>query len=202
MIKIYLITNNINDTVYVGQTSLDLKERFLIHRRPSNVNKSQNLLHKDIQEYGYENFRIEEIDTCEERHKFIIETHWIKQYQKQGFPMYNIMSTNDLNAKQRWSQSRLNNGFDYSSDEFKQKMSSVTKGKNNSMYGKKGKNAINGQRVLAFDENGDVVHNFVSVRECLEFLGIKNHTKLNQACREGIKYKGYYWKKEWKSYKV
>lgn len=200
MITIYIIKNNFNDMIYIGQTSLTLQERFAMHKKPSNINKSNSLLHKDMQEHGYDKFTITEIDTCEERHKYIIEKYWIEKYIDEGFPMYNIMLANDLNAKQRWSQMRLNNGFDYQSDEFKGTMSSVTKGKNNGMYGKKGKNAVNGQRVYALNEDMEIVHEFVSVSECLTFLGLKSHKKLNESCRNGQKYKGFYWKKQWKRY--
>lgn len=203
MIKIYKITNTENGYVYIGQTSKTLKERFYMHLKPSNKENRDNLLYKDISNFGKDCFTIEKIDECFDRHKFIIEKHWINEYLKNGFPMYNKMNNNSekLNRAQKIAKARANNDFDYYSDEFKQKISAVTTGENNGMYGRTGKNAVNGQGVIAFDDNMNVVHEFVSVRHCLEFLGVKGHAQLNRACKNNTKYKGYYWKKQWKNFK-
>lgn len=78
----------------------------------------------------------------------------------------------------------------------KQKEGGKYKGKNNPMYGKKGKNAINGVEVIAYDNKGNIVKRFNTVKLALDFLGIKGHAKLNKSIKEGTEYKGYYWKKE------
>lgn len=203
MIKIYKITNTENGYVYIGQTERTLRERFDGHLKPSNINKSSNLLYQDILKFGKSSFTIEQIDECFDRHRFIIEEYWINKYLDDGFPIYNESGNKNkkLNRAQKIAETRLNNGFDYHSDAFRHKISEVTRGKNNGMYGKTGNKAVNGQAVIAFDDNMNVVHEFVSVRHCLEFLGIKGHSLLNKACKNGTKYKGFYWKKQWKNFK-
>lgn len=79
----------------------------------------------------------------------------------------------------------------------KQKEGGKYKGENNPMYGKKGENALNGQRVYMMDDNKNIIKSFTTVGKTLEYLGIKGHSALNKACRSGKKYRGYYWTKEW-----
>lgn len=204
MIKIYKITNKINNYVYIGQTSNSLELRFKGHVKNSfskDKSRSKSLLHEDILKYGEENFTIEEIDTCEDRHKFIIEKHWIEEFERLGYPMYNVInSSNQLNSQQKQSQRRLNNNFDYQSDDFKYTMSKVTSGENNGMYGKTLDKAVNGQSVYCYDDDYNLVKEFVSVRHCLNYYGLKGHVSLNNACKNGTKWKGYYWTKEWKNF--
>ena len=110
----------------------------------------------------------------------------------------------------------------YRTQDFREKISKLTKGENNGMYGKKhnedtkkimsinrqgkicgakngmyGKSrdkAINGKRVCAIDEAGNIIMHFVSKREALSFLGVKGHTGLDKAIKNGNKYHGYYWR--------
>lgn len=200
--KIYLITNKINNMVYVGQTSFTIEKRWKEHVKES-INRSKPdflPMYDDMQEFGHENFSIEEIDQCLEHQKLIIEDYWITTYIKQGRAVYNRVRTNIKNPSraQKIAESRLNNNFDYQSESFKHKMSLVNSGENNGMYGRKGRDAVNGQVVYAMNENREVAHEFVSVREALKFLGLKGHAALNNACKTGEKYKNYYWVKEWR----
>ena len=55
--KIYVIRNDINDRVYVGQTIRDLKERFGEHCY--NSHRDRGYLTQAIEEYGREHFWIE-----------------------------------------------------------------------------------------------------------------------------------------------
>lgn len=70
---IYKITNKIDGKIYVGQTIQSAQARFYKHA------KSNSLLGRDIQKYGYNNFVIEIVEECEdrdtlnEREKFWIE---------------------------------------------------------------------------------------------------------------------------------
>ena len=84
------------------------------------------------------------------------------------------------------------------SEESKKKMSENRKGKtvgeNNGMYGKKGNNAINGKKIEMYDENYNLIQTFNAKTAVLNFLGLKGHTQLDKAIKEGTLYKGYYWK--------
>lgn len=196
--SIYKIINNVNDFVYIGVTTKTIEERFKTHIKNSRKNYEQPL-YQDIRRLGEDKFKIEKIDECFERHKFIVEEYWTDYYFEQGYPMYNIKkgACHSENTKQRMSELRQHVKFDYSSSQFKSKMSEKTSGENNGMYGKKGENAVNGRLVVAYDANENIIHTFTSVQNALRFLGIKGHSKLNEACRTGKLYKGFYWKKEW-----
>jgi hypothetical protein len=80
----------------------------------------------------------------------------------------------------------------------KQKMSvnsmGKTAGEKNGMYGKKGNKALNGKRIEMYDENHNLIQIFNAKTAVLDFLGLKGHTQLNKAIKEGTLFKGYYWK--------
>ena len=68
---IYKITNLINNKVYIGQ-SIDYNKRFNEHC----VKESNSLIHRAIKFYNKENFKVEELDYCEnynEREKYFIQ---------------------------------------------------------------------------------------------------------------------------------
>lgn len=201
---IYKITNKINGYVYIGQTTQSLEERWNNHIKKMKEDDSR-LLYQDMRNHGVENFEIEEIDSCSPRHRFIIEKHWTEEYIKRKYPVYNINlgSNNGLNTIQRLAEARKIKGSEiYQTNDFKEKISEVTKGENNPMFGKTDNNAVNGRMVIAYyDENKtQIAHSFVSVKMALQFLKLKSHSSLNKACRSGTLYKGYYWEKEWKRY--
>lgn len=60
---IYKVTNNINNRVYVGQTTKTIEERWSGHLRAAR-NNSQLLLHKAIRKYGESAFTIELLEIC------------------------------------------------------------------------------------------------------------------------------------------
>lgn len=197
MAIIYKITNTINNMIYIGETVQSLQERWWGHMKRVSSGEDKPL-YNDMREYGTEVFTIEQIDTCFERHKFIIEEYWTRKYQEKGYALYNIKLGNTLshNTRQRIAECMQNrNPETYQTEEFRQK--SARHGEENGMYGKKGADAINGRAVYMLDDDKNIVKIFVSVKHALEFLGIKGHAGLLKACKESIKYKGYYWKKEW-----
>ena len=74
---IYKITNDINDKIYVGQTSGTLEERFKQHKKKINSDDGKTFpLYNAMRKYGVEHFSIEMIeqtDNLQER-----EQYWIK----------------------------------------------------------------------------------------------------------------------------
>ncbi|WP_323705964.1 GIY-YIG nuclease family protein [Mammaliicoccus sciuri] len=197
--RIYKITNKKNNNIYIGQTTRSVQERYKGHLHDS---KTSNLpLYKDIREFGTDAFVVEEITICLYINRLELENYYINYYFDKGYALYNLVGLKSPNSRrQKALELRMNNGFDYTSEEFKYKMSKVTSGENNGMFGLKGSKAPNGQTVYALDEKQNIIHTFVSVREALKFLNIKGHSNLNKACKENTLYKGYYWKKEWKKY--
>ena len=79
MAYIYLITNTINDKVYVGKTEESIEHRFKEHICDSRKERCKDRpLYRAINKYGVENFKIElieETDTPEIR-----EEYWITYY--------------------------------------------------------------------------------------------------------------------------
>lgn len=83
---IYKITNNINEKIYIGQTSYSLDKRFKEHCKDAFRNQNEKRpLYSAMRKYGIENFHIElieETDDLNEREKY-----WIAFYEgySQGY---------------------------------------------------------------------------------------------------------------------
>lgn len=61
--SIYIIKNKVNNKVYIGQTSLSVKERFKQHLKPSTTKKRGSYkLYNAINKYGIDNFYYEIIE--------------------------------------------------------------------------------------------------------------------------------------------
>lgn len=79
MAYIYKITNDINEKVYIGQTSVSIEARWLQHTRDSKRPEKENRpLYRAMKKYGIDVFHIsliEETDNPNER-----EIYWIEQY--------------------------------------------------------------------------------------------------------------------------
>lgn len=79
---IYLITNKVNNRIYIGQTTKTLSERWRSHVRDATAGKDM-VISRAIREYGPENFSISilyEGETYKEELN-ILETQYIKEYQ-------------------------------------------------------------------------------------------------------------------------
>ena len=77
--KIYKISNDINNKIYIGQTVKTLAQRFAGH-----INESKNggtrPICLAISKYGEEHFKIEEIEECDVSLLNEREIYWISQY--------------------------------------------------------------------------------------------------------------------------
>lgn len=73
---IYVITNKLNGKQYVGQTSRDLETRFNEHCTETRGN---SLLHRAIQQDGWRNFKIEELEKCALSQLDEKEEYWVKK---------------------------------------------------------------------------------------------------------------------------
>lgn len=72
---IYIIKNDINSHVYIGQTSRSIETRWKEHVRGTN-----QIINRAIQKYGIEHFWIEQIEECDDNLLDERERFWIKQY--------------------------------------------------------------------------------------------------------------------------
>lgn len=79
--KIYLITNDINSKVYVGQTIQSLKKRFNGHCCYSKSDKSVNMyIKRAIHKYGRDKFHISLLEECPIENLNSREKYWIDFY--------------------------------------------------------------------------------------------------------------------------
>lgn len=84
MSYIYLITNTINDRVYVGKTSRTIKQRWLEH--VGDVNKYLDRpLYRAMKKYGVENFSIHLIEEVSDDKADEREQYWIQMYRSYKF---------------------------------------------------------------------------------------------------------------------
>ena len=85
---IYLIKNDINEKVYIGQ-SVNAANRFAQHKSEARLKSNQMLIHKAIRKYGEEHFELvileKQVENFDEREKF-----WIQFYNSLQPNGYNI----------------------------------------------------------------------------------------------------------------
>lgn len=79
--KIYIIKNDLNDKVYIGQTTQSLQKRFNGHCCHSKSDRSVNMhIKRAIHKYGKEHFKIELIEECDASLLDEREIYWIEKY--------------------------------------------------------------------------------------------------------------------------
>lgn len=77
---IYKIINNINNKIYVGQTSQTIEIRFKRHYYDSKrIRERKRPLYNAFNKYGFENFSILQLEECEDSQLNERETYWINQ---------------------------------------------------------------------------------------------------------------------------
>lgn len=154
MYEIYKITNITNGMVYIGYTSMGLKERFKHHAK-----YKKSLISKAIQEYGKENFTICKIDSAETKEEAVAkEKKWTLYYKSNdrefgynvsvGFSQYGRVVSEETKKKlsvahkgkvKLCGENHPNFGVT-PSDETRQKISASLKGRyageKNPFYGK------------------------------------------------------------------
>ena len=85
---IYLITNNVNNKKYVGQTIGSIQERWNQHLRATR-DKGSRHLYDAIKKYGYQSFSIQKIEEVPNEQLNERECFWISYYDsfKNGYNM-------------------------------------------------------------------------------------------------------------------
>lgn len=85
---IYLITNNVNNKKYVGQTIGSIQERWNQHLRATREKGSRHL-YDVIKKYGYQSFSIQKIEEVPNEQLNERECFWISHYDsfKNGYNM-------------------------------------------------------------------------------------------------------------------
>lgn len=81
MNTIYKITNDINNKIYIGQTTRDLNIRWKEHCR-NGLNCHRNYpLYQAMYKYGISHFRIESLEKVDDSNVDEREKYWINYYQ-------------------------------------------------------------------------------------------------------------------------
>lgn len=146
--SIYKITNIINNKIYIGKTS-NVNKRWKQHIKISvtKEKKAYQYLHKSINKYGIDNFRIEVLETnLNEFDAFEKEKFWIQNFNSNDFNIgMNLTNGGEGASGLKWSEEsrdkkRGKNNHNYGkplSDDVKEKLSLSLSGENNGFYGKK-----------------------------------------------------------------
>lgn len=192
--KIYKITNNINDKVYIGQTKQNLERRFAQHC------VSKHLIGKALRKHGSENFTIETLLVSDSLdYVNLMEVEVIKAYETLAPKGYNLASGGKYfkhceetkrkiseKAKERgvsvemMEKARIVNTGTPRSQEIRDKISKAQKGKKitgthlanlrASMKNRKSRCDIKQVHCITL---GTI---FDSAKEAAEMLGIKTYT--------------------------
>ena len=80
MAYIYLISNDINNNVYVGKTVATISERYSKHISEAFTKLSDYAIHRAMRKYGIEHFTIKEIEKCSYQNLSDREIYWISYY--------------------------------------------------------------------------------------------------------------------------
>lgn len=94
--KVYKITNNINEKIYIGSTKESLEQRFKNHNRHAKTIRKHKI-HKAMYELGFENFKIELLYEGEDAKD--MEEYYIQKYLKDGYELYNTQRKSNISKK-------------------------------------------------------------------------------------------------------
>ena len=75
---IYMITNNVNTKIYIGQ-SVNIKKRLIQHRE-TNGSNGASIIHQEIVKYGAENFSYSVLRKCSKEELDYFESYYIEKY--------------------------------------------------------------------------------------------------------------------------
>lgn len=184
MYEIYKISNRINNKVYIGITSIGLKERWYAHVSCSrHIESSNNPMYKDMVQFGVENFFIELLesnipkDDRDEREMF-----YIQKFNSKYPNGYNMTDGGFNNSGVIWSSERgrkisLSQKGKPKSSEHRKHLSESRlgkfKGEENAFYGKhhtpeskKLVSVANSKRPIQMINNsGEVIKEFYNLNE-------------------------------------
>ena len=126
---IYMITNRINNKIYIGQTTNTLKERIYNYKKEYNYKlaKDRPIL-RAMRKYGFDNFIFS-----------IVENNINSQQELDEKERYYIQKYQSLVQQNGYNIELGGNGRGKHCEEVKRKISEAQKGNKNHMYGKTGK---------------------------------------------------------------
>ena len=179
--RIYKITNNINNKIYIGQTIKTLTKRWQQHKCNSTKEYfKQIVLYKAFKKYGIEHFHIEEIEEVENDLLDEREKYWIRCYDSynQGYnstiggreiALYDFDEDQIIQDYYRLKTARkvaLKYGVDHNT---------IDRILNEHGIKRYSQRIYNGQNILA--QKDDTTLHFDSVSSCADYLINNNITK-------------------------
>lgn len=93
---IYKISNNINNKIYIGKTTRDIKTRFKQHCSKTAHKEDNSILHKAMDKYGINNFYIEEVNVVTSNTKEDL-TILLNEMEKYYIDVFDTVSPNGYN---------------------------------------------------------------------------------------------------------
>ena len=209
---VYKHTNKINGKVYIGQTC----RKYLSMRYGKNGEGYINspYFYNAIQKYGWDNFEHEIIHTdLTQEEADIKEKELIKLYRSDEKEYgYNLQSgghTNNMteeikNNISRSNLNRLQNNRNQTGESFSEQHREKLRQKSLQQEHKKiteeqrkkisssvqhTRNSIFGM----YDDNNNLIKVFLTIKDILSFLNLRDDGELRKARKTGKKYHGYYW---------
>ena len=174
--EIYLIKNNINDKVYIGQTSESLDKRF---KRHTDYQKDSydTKFYKDMRELGPEHFNIESLDLAiDQKDADVKEKHYIELYN----------SINDGYNTAIGGRGGDTLSHNPNMEEISKKLSDTKKGSLNP----------NSSAIICINTITNQETQYNSIKECQDDLDIPRHDIISRRCRGqiNIPYQNYMFK--------
>lgn len=77
---IYLISNDINDKLYIGKTVTTVAERYSKHKYNMINYQDTCAIHHAMRKYGFEHFQVAELEKCDNNILSEREKYWIAYY--------------------------------------------------------------------------------------------------------------------------
>lgn len=77
---IYLISNDINDKLYIGKTMTTVADRYSKHKYDMTNYQDTCAIHHAMRKYGFEHFQVTELEKCDNSILSEREKYWITYY--------------------------------------------------------------------------------------------------------------------------
>lgn len=89
---VYLITNEVSGSVYVGITRTSIKRRFSAHKCAAKRGVKQSILYDAMRSYGVDNFSIRVLEECPTEEDMLkLEYEYIEYYRELLGSTYNVL---------------------------------------------------------------------------------------------------------------
>lgn len=202
---IYMITNKIDGSIYVGKTVDSIQSRWKDHIYSAYSNVDNFYLHNAIKKYGQENFLVEKLEECENTILSEREIYWIKEkksFYKDNEKGYNLTRGGDGVTK--YSDEELLELWDKNlnlheiSQILNANIGTISKRLQILRPGEalERRTKTNSKEILQYDFEGNFIREWPSTREAARALKIDN-SGISRACnKEGFSCGNFLWK--WK----